>query len=221
MASLRSQPQHTRILGGSLTMLIGSGVVSAVNFGYNVAVARMLGPAGFGHAAAAVTLLMLLSAVTLAFQMVCAKFVARNDTAGGRAAVYHSLLRRAWFVGMLVGTLLVASAAAVARYLNLPSPELVMILALGVAFYIPLGVKRGGLHPRGVGQVLRRDRAGAFGARRQRRSGRDFGVRDPGLLPSSNPGGTARQAGSGRACLVQRRDAGHCVFRRPGDHQQR
>src|SRR4051794_36225536 len=82
MSTFRSEPSHSRILGGSIVMLLGSGLVSGVNFAYNVAVARLLGPSLFGHAAAAVTLLMLVSAVTLAFQLVCAKLVARNDAVG-------------------------------------------------------------------------------------------------------------------------------------------
>ncbi len=145
LALLRSEPLHSRVLGGSLVMLVGSGLVSAVNFGYNVAVARMLGPAGFGHAAAAVTLLMLVSAITLAFQLVCAKFVARNETAGARSAVYHALMRRAWIVGFLLGSAIAAASQIIATYLHLPSANLVVLLAAGVAFYTPLGVKRGGL----------------------------------------------------------------------------
>ena len=145
VATLRSEPTHARVLGGSIIMLIGSGLVSVVNFGYNVAVARMLGPSAFGHAAAAVTLLMLVSAITLSFQLVCAKFVARNETAGGKAEVYHSLMRRAFRVGILLGTALLLASGYVAQYLNLPSRWIVVLLALGIAFYIPLGVKRGGL----------------------------------------------------------------------------
>jgi O-antigen/teichoic acid export membrane protein len=142
---LRSERKHSRIIGGSLTMLVGSGLVSAVNFGYNVAVARMLGPAEFGHAAAAVTLLMLVSAITLAFQIVCAKFIAKNDSDRAKSAVYSSLMHRAWYVGIALGSLLILCSSPVAHYLRMPSPSLVVLLALGVTFYIPLGVKRGGL----------------------------------------------------------------------------
>jgi O-antigen/teichoic acid export membrane protein len=145
LAQFRAEPSHTRILSGSVVMLIGSALVSSVNFGYNIAVARLLGPARFGHAAAAVTLLMMFSAITLAFQLVCAKFVARNATAGARAAVYGGLLRRAWLVGILLGSAFCLFSGAVAQYLNLPSGTLVIVLASGVAFYVPLGVKRGGL----------------------------------------------------------------------------
>src|SRR5690349_22477076 len=142
---LRGGQANSRILGGSLLMLIGSGLVSAINFGYNVAVARMLGPAAFGHAAAAVTLLMLLSSITLSYQLVCAKFVARNESQEAKAAVYRALQRKAWYVGVMIGTFLVIAAREVANYLHWPSARLVVLLAVGITFYIPLGVKRGGL----------------------------------------------------------------------------
>src|SRR3954471_20826556 len=95
VATLRSEPTHARVLGGSIIMLLGSVLVSVFNFGYNVAVARMLGPASFGHAAAVGTLLMLVSAITLSFQLVAAKFIARNDTVEGKAAVYATTRRQA------------------------------------------------------------------------------------------------------------------------------
>ena len=145
VATLRAQPSHSRILGGSLIMLIGTGLVSALNFGFNVAVARMLGPSAFGQAAAAVTLLMLVSAITLSFQLVGAKFIAKNESAGARAAVYASLLRQSWKVGAVLGLGLLLASGPIASYLNLPSATIVILLAFGIAFYIPLGVKRGGL----------------------------------------------------------------------------
>jgi O-antigen/teichoic acid export membrane protein len=141
---LRGGPENSRILGGSLVMLVGSGLVSTVNFGYNVAVARLLGPSSFGHAAAVVTLLMLASAITLSFQLICAKFVARSETPGGRATVFSLLLRRAWGVGILLGSGLAVLSGPIAGYLNLPSRALILLLSAGVAFYVPLGVKRGG-----------------------------------------------------------------------------
>lgn len=126
-------------------MLIGSALVSVLNFSYNVAVARLLGPAGFGHAAVAITLLMFVSCITLSFQLVCAKLVARNDILEAKAAVYTRLLRNSWIVGLAVGAGLTASAGAVARYLNLPSPWMVVVLAVGFTFYVPLGARRGGM----------------------------------------------------------------------------
>ncbi len=136
---------HSRMLNGSLILLLGTAMVTLLNFGYNVAVARLLGPSGFGHAAAAVTLLMLVSALTLSFQLVCAKLVARNESPQARAAVYSGLLRRGWLFGMVLGSAVMLGSTAVAQYLNLPSSREVVLLALGIAFYIPLGAKRGAM----------------------------------------------------------------------------
>ena len=133
----------SRILGGSLIMLTGSGLVSVLNFSYNLVLVRLLGPLGFGNAAAAVTLLMLASAITLAFQLVSAKLVARSDAPAARAGVYALLLRRAWITGLLLGAAMTLFSRSVAAYLNLPSPSLVVLLAAGLTFYVPLGVKRG------------------------------------------------------------------------------
>lgn len=133
------------VLSGSIIMLVGSTAVSGFNFLYNVSMARMLGPALFGHVTAAVTIMMLLSAVTLAFQLVCAKFVARNASAFGQARVYEQLLKKSWFVGVLAAALLAAFSGQVARYLNMPDPMVIIVLAAGIAFYVPLGVRRGRL----------------------------------------------------------------------------
>ncbi|HEV2115343.1 MAG TPA: hypothetical protein VGR48_04910, partial [Terriglobales bacterium] len=102
-------------------------------------------PVAFGEAAAVYTLLMLISCITLSFQLVCAKFVSRNEGRGGKTAVYLSLRRRAWLLGIAIASLLILASAPVAAYLNLRSPTLVILLAVGIAFYIPLGVRRGGM----------------------------------------------------------------------------
>jgi O-antigen/teichoic acid export membrane protein len=138
-----------QILGGSLTLLAGSGLVGVTNLVYNVATARLLGPTGFAHATAVYTLLMLMSAITLSFQVVCAKYVARTSSPTEREAVFTSLHHRAWVAGIGLGFLLFIGRGVLTRFLNLPDPFLITLLALGTAFYIPLGVRRGyiqGIH---------------------------------------------------------------------------
>ncbi|MGA2990889.1 MAG: hypothetical protein ABSD88_10495 [Candidatus Korobacteraceae bacterium] len=137
------RPQQ-KLLTGSVIMLAGSGFVSLANFGYNLAAAHLLGPGDFGHAAAAVTLLMLASCINLAFQLVTAKFIARNQE-GGRAGVYRSLRNRAWSVGLALSFALLVLSGSISSYLRLPSPHIIEVLALGMLFYIPLGVRRGWL----------------------------------------------------------------------------
>ncbi|HEV3042032.1 MAG TPA: oligosaccharide flippase family protein [Candidatus Angelobacter sp.] len=141
---IRREPR-SRVLSGSIVMLLSAALVSAINFGYTVTMARMLGPAGFGHVSAAMTILMLVSAITLAFQLVCAKFVARNERAGARVSVYYSLLGKAWIVSLLVGVGLFVAQKIVAGYLHLPDPWILGVLAIGISVYVPLGVRRGAM----------------------------------------------------------------------------
>jgi len=139
----RLKPGRSKIVSGSLTLLAGSGVVGLANLIYNLAVAHMLGPSGFADASAVYTLLMLTSAITLAFQIVCAKLVANHQTPSEKASVYFSLHRKAWRVGLTIGTLLFICRGWLSSYLSLPDNVLIDLLALGTAFYIPLGARRG------------------------------------------------------------------------------
>ena len=134
---------QARVLSGSAVLLTGSGFVTAINFAYNVAVAQFLGPDGFGQATAVYTLLILLSAVTLSFQIVSAKVVARQQSPEAKSAAFRIYHRQAWVCGVVLSALLVLLRDTVSQYLNLPSSTLVILLAAGLAFYVPLGAKRG------------------------------------------------------------------------------
>lgn len=134
---------RARVLSGSMIMLVSSAVVGATNLIYNIAIARVLGASEFGQATAIYTLLMLLSCITLAFQLVCSKFVAKNTDLAGKAAVYKTLHRRSWQIGIVVGLGLVYASSVISNYLNLPTKNYVVLLGVGTAFYIPLGVRRG------------------------------------------------------------------------------
>ena len=138
-------PSHTRLLNGSIVLLMGSAVVSLANFGYNIGVARLLGPSDFSHVAAAVTILMLISAITLAFQLICTKLVAKANTPEIKAAVFQHLMRRAWAIGFALGGFMLLANSPLTRYLRLSSPWIIILLSVGLTIYVPLGVKRGGL----------------------------------------------------------------------------
>ena len=142
-ASIGPLDLRTRMLRGSIILLSSTGLVSATNLVYNIAIARGLGPAGFGHATAIYTLLMLLSAVTLAFQLVCSKLVAKSLDLADKIAIYRSLLRRAWITGVFVGGLIILMSQFITQYLRLPAVRDIVLLGIGTAIYVPLGVRRG------------------------------------------------------------------------------
>ncbi len=134
---------QARIVSGSIVLLSGSGLTTAINLTYNIAVARFLGPKGFGQATVVYTILTLISAVTLSFQIISAKLVAKHISVEGKSAVYRGFHRGAWGCGILVAIILLSFQTPIADYLNLPDPILVALLAIGAAFYVPLGCRRG------------------------------------------------------------------------------
>ena len=136
---------HAKILNGSIILLVGSVFVSLANFGYNIGVARLLGPSDFSHAAAAVTILMLISAITLSFQLLCTKLVAQAESTEAKASVFQHLMKRAWIIGIGLGVFMLFASSMLTNYLRLSSVWIIILLAVGLTIYVPLGVKRGGL----------------------------------------------------------------------------
>jgi O-antigen/teichoic acid export membrane protein len=134
---------QARVLSASFVLLTGSGLATAVNFAYNIAVAQFLGPVAFGHASAVYTLLILISAITLSCQIVSAKVVAQQDSPQARSTAYRGFHRAAWASGILVGLVLLVLRTVISTYLRLPSSDLVVLLGIGAAFYVPLGSRRG------------------------------------------------------------------------------
>ena len=77
----------SQLLGGSLTLLAGSGLVGVTNLLYNVVTARLLGPTGFAHATAVYTILMLLSCITLAASAGQRRTSRAANSAGGKCGI--------------------------------------------------------------------------------------------------------------------------------------
>jgi O-antigen/teichoic acid export membrane protein len=145
MAAAPSGALRSRLLSGSLVLLTASVLVGAMNLLYNLVVARLLGPEGFAHATTVYTLLTLMSALTLSFQVVCAKMVASHELEEEKAAAYSGLLGRAWLLGLVIALFIFLARNQITAYLNLPSAHLILLLGIGTAFYIPLGVRRGAI----------------------------------------------------------------------------
>jgi O-antigen/teichoic acid export membrane protein len=134
---------RARVLSGSMIMLVSSGFVGGLNLLYNLAIAHELGAGGFGQASAIYTVLMLLSAVHLSFQLLCSKFVARTGSLPEKIGIYRYFHRRAWIYGIGVGLALFYSRSLISTYLNLPTPNYIIMLAVATVFFIPLGARRG------------------------------------------------------------------------------
>jgi O-antigen/teichoic acid export membrane protein len=134
---------RARIVAGSAVLLSGSTLATIFSLAYNVLIAHFLGPRDYGQATVIYALLTLVSALTLSFQLVAAKVVAQQRTPEDEGAAYRSLNRQAWIWGGMVALFLLIFQRAISGYLLLSSPLLIVLIAIGAAFYVPLGARRG------------------------------------------------------------------------------
>jgi O-antigen/teichoic acid export membrane protein len=134
---------QSRIVSGTMVLLSGSGLATILSLAYQVVIGWFLGPKSFGHATVVYSLLVLLSAVSFAFQIVAAKLVAQQPSAETKTAVYRSLHHSAIGCGISVALVLFLFRQGIANYLNLPDSSLIAMLAIAAGFYIPLGARRG------------------------------------------------------------------------------
>src|SRR5262249_57021926 len=51
----------------------------------------------------------------------------------------------AWLVSLALGGALFLAQKLIAQYLRLPDPHMLAVLAIGIAIYVPLGVRRGAM----------------------------------------------------------------------------
>ena len=65
---------------------------------------------------------MLMSAITLAFQLVCTKLVAKSESIEAKAAVFQLLHKKAWWVGIGLGTAMLMASSVLACIFGFPVP---------------------------------------------------------------------------------------------------
>ncbi|HSS78797.1 MAG TPA: oligosaccharide flippase family protein [Thermoanaerobaculia bacterium] len=83
--------KSTGLLGGSVLLLVTLNVANALHFAFHIAMARMLGPAGYGALAALLAILYVLNVFAESVQTILARYASREPDPGR----LHDLLRRA------------------------------------------------------------------------------------------------------------------------------
>lgn len=173
--------EATGLLGGSALLLVTLNLANALHFVFHIAMARMLGPAGYGALAALLAILYVLNVFAESVQTVVARYASR-EPAPGRL---HDLLRRALRKGgratMAMLLLYLAAAVPLGRWLRIPYP-LMALFALSLVGVGLLPIHRGALQGRkrfgglglnmiwevlaklGIGIGLVRAGAGEYGA---------------------------------------------------------
>ena len=142
---------QSRLISGGALLVASATLVNLGNYLFNLILGRWLGPAAFADLSLIVTLFLMTSFVTAAFQTPAARFAAIFTA--DRDPVQLSNLRR-WLVRIAAGfglglvVLFVAGAPLWSRFFDTRSMLPFVIFGLFVPFYVIQGVDRGVLQGR-------------------------------------------------------------------------
>lgn len=131
---------------GTAVLFVSMTVVNGGNYLFNLILGRWLGPALFADLSLLVTLMLMVTFITVTFQLTAAKFTAVFSAAGDRHRLdgLHSWLQKqGWLWGTVLGAIVAGGALLWQQIFHTQSPWPFVILGLGLPFYLVQGVGRG------------------------------------------------------------------------------
>lgn len=146
---LRAAPRHS-VRWGAVVLFAGSNTLNALNFAFNLWMARALGPHGYGVLVALTSLLAQLGLPAAPLPALSSRFAARYSAAGDRARLRALLLLLGRSMGLAAlagGIAVVLAAPLLAGFLQLDDAWPVALLGPGlvIAYLAPImrGVLQG------------------------------------------------------------------------------
>ncbi|MFK7801785.1 MAG: oligosaccharide flippase family protein [Anaerolineae bacterium] len=133
-------------LAGGALLFVSMTLVNAGNYLFNLILGRWLGPAAFADLSLIVTLMLMITFITVTFQLTAARFSAihtADDDSQQLASVRSWQLRIAWGLGLVLMLVLGGGAFFWQTFFRTESVWPFIILAAGLPVYFAQGVDRG------------------------------------------------------------------------------
>lgn len=144
--SVLSRLQGSNPLTGGALLFASMTLVNAGNYIFNLILGRWLGPAAFADLSLIVTLMLMITFVTVTFQLTAARFAAihtADDDFEQLSSVRSWQLRIAWGLGLFLMLVLGGGALFWKEFFHSASAWPFVILAVGLPVYFAQGVDRG------------------------------------------------------------------------------
>jgi O-antigen/teichoic acid export membrane protein len=127
-------PGRASLRRAGILMAAAMGAGNALNYAYNIAMVRPLGPAGYGALAALLALVLIGAFPGMALQVVVARHTAlRGADEAGLGRLWAATLAVTLAAGAGLGALVALAAPAVSGFLHLGSPAPALWLAAAIA----------------------------------------------------------------------------------------
>lgn len=149
---LPSAAPRPSVRWGAVLLFAGSNTLNALNFVFNLWMARALGPHGYGVLVALTSLLVQLGLPAAPLPTLTSRFAALYAAAGDRARLRALVLllgRSTGLVALAGGMAVVLAAAPLAAFLQLDPPPLVALLGPGLVIVYLAPIARGVLQGAG------------------------------------------------------------------------
>jgi O-antigen/teichoic acid export membrane protein len=147
LSALKMRSASTGLLGGSAVLLVTLNLANALHFAFHIAMARLLGPAGYGALAALLAILYVLNVFAESAQTIVSRYAAREPDPGRLHDLLRRALRRGGRATLAMLALYLAAAAPLGRWLRIPYP-LMALFALSLVGVGLLPIHRGALQGR-------------------------------------------------------------------------
>lgn len=134
------------LFGSGALLFISMTIVNGGNYLFNLVLGRWLGPAAFSDLSLIVTIMLMITFITVTFQLTAAKFAAVHVADNNQqqlANVRAWLGRWGWGVGILFALILGLGAPLWKSFFHTASIWPFVILSLGFPVYFAQGVDRG------------------------------------------------------------------------------
>jgi len=127
-------------------LFISTILVNAGNYAINLLLGRFLGPQEFAEANILATLVLVLSFTALGFQLTLAKYVAEFNTSSEEdkmASFIRWMRKNGLIFSIVVTAALCMGSQFISDFLNLQHKNSLLILFVGIPFYIHMSISRG------------------------------------------------------------------------------
>jgi len=134
------------ILNDASFLFISTIIVNAGNYGINLVLGRVLGPAEFAEASILATAVLMLSFIAVGFQLTSAKYSATYQAEENKGKLYtlvNWLSRRSFDLGIGLCIILLLAVYPIKEFLQFKSVVPLVLVIICIPIYLHLSVSRG------------------------------------------------------------------------------
>ena len=136
----------TLIQNDASFLFVSTIIVNAGNYGINLVLGRVLGPAEFAEASILATAVLMLSFIAVGFQLTAAKYSATFQAEGNNkklSTLINWLSHRSYVLGIGLTVILILTSYAIKEFLHFKSIIPLILVMVCIPIYFHLSVSRG------------------------------------------------------------------------------